>query len=66
MLYLLFVFLGNGNDDLTKIFDDTNVIQLLNNELFLCYKMDPLSPSFKNFKAICILLLFYFNSFLFI
>lgn len=48
----LLIYIGNGNDDLTTIFDDTNVIQLLNNELFLCYKMDPLSPSFKNFKAI--------------
>ncbi|XP_022162304.1 UBX domain-containing protein 4-like [Myzus persicae] len=46
------IYIGNGNDDLTKIFDDTNIIQLLNNELILCYKMDPLSPSFKNFKDI--------------
>ncbi|XP_060859989.1 UBX domain-containing protein 4-like [Metopolophium dirhodum] len=46
------MYIGNGNDDLTKIFDDTNIIQLLNNELILCYKMDPLSPSFKNFKDI--------------
>jgi len=48
----LLMYIGNGNDDLIKIFDDTNIIQSLNNELILCYKMDPLSPSFKNFKAI--------------
>ncbi|KAL4135267.1 hypothetical protein QTP88_006889 [Uroleucon formosanum] len=42
----------NGNDELIKIFDDENIIQSLNNELILCYKMDPLSPSFKNFKDI--------------
>ncbi|KAE9523932.1 hypothetical protein AGLY_015579, partial [Aphis glycines] len=40
----LLIYIGNGNDDLAKIFYDTNVIQLLNNELFLCYKMDPLGP----------------------
>ncbi|KAL5238362.1 hypothetical protein ACI65C_005772 [Semiaphis heraclei] len=48
----LLIYIGTGDDDLTKIFDDANVIQLLNNELILCYKMDPLSPSFKNFKNI--------------
>ncbi|XP_015373334.1 PREDICTED: UBX domain-containing protein 4-like [Diuraphis noxia] len=46
------IYIGNGNDDLTKIFEDPNIIQLLNNELILCYKMDPLSPSFKNFEDI--------------
>ncbi|XP_025200449.1 UBX domain-containing protein 4-like [Melanaphis sacchari] len=49
---VLLIYIGNGNDDFVKIFDDTNIIQSLNNELMLCYKMDPLSPSFKNFKAI--------------
>jgi len=45
-------YIGKGNDDFTEIFNDPNIIQLLNNELILCYKMDPNSTSFKNFKEI--------------
>lgn len=51
-----FVFLGNDNEDLVEVFKDSNIIQLLNNELIICFKMDPTSSSFTKFKEICILL----------
>lgn len=51
-----YLFLGKGNDECSEMLNDSNISELMNHELILCFKMDPTSSSFKNFKDICILL----------
>lgn len=55
-LFMLNLFLGKENDEFTEALKDPFITDLLNNQLILCYEMDPTSPSFMNFKNICILL----------
>lgn len=54
VIYLL--ILGKGNDYFKEVFNDSSIIQLLNNELILCYNLYPEGSSFKNFKDIYFLL----------
>lgn len=56
-MYVEFVFLGKGNDELAVALKDPMIVELLNDPLLLCYKMDPDHPRFMEFQPICILLL---------
>lgn len=51
----LLLFSAKANKGLEDVFHDPDIIQLLNNELIICFKMIPESASFENFNKICIL-----------
>ncbi|XP_025419372.1 UBX domain-containing protein 4-like [Sipha flava] len=46
------VYIKKEDDEFTDAFNDPYVVELLNNQLVLCYEMDPTSQSFTNFKGI--------------
>ncbi|XP_050529706.1 UBX domain-containing protein 4-like isoform X2 [Daktulosphaira vitifoliae] len=46
------IYIGKDNDEIFNIFEDSDIIELLNNEIIICFKMDPISSSFDKFKVI--------------
>ncbi|VVC29539.1 Hypothetical protein CINCED_3A020639 [Cinara cedri] len=49
---VFFAYIDKVNTKCSDIFYEPDIIQLLNNEIIVCFKMEPNSPSYANFNKI--------------